>query len=115
MIDIVFLLIVFFMTLPQLTQVVYHPLELPRVAKAPTDEQPTELVVNIDADGSLVVDGQPLTLQELENDFLNPDRSDKLLHVLIRCDGQCPTRCINQLTSLLNEQGIEQVRLSVVD
>ncbi len=116
MIDIVFLLIIFFMTLPQLTKIVFHPVELPTVQEIDDDSQSQKITINVTRQGQLFVDSQPLDDEELKSELetmlaeLNGDASR--LYVLIRADGQSDSGRINNVLQLLTDLGIQRVRVS---
>lgn len=116
MIDIVFLLVIFFMTLPQLSQVVYHPVDLPLLQKIDDDEQTQKITINLDKDGIIYVNGRSLTSTQLDSrlDSIlnelggNPNR----LSILIRADSRCKSGAVNELTAMLSKFEITQIRIS---
>ena len=61
MIDIVFLLIIFFMTVSQISAVNNERVELPRL-EGSEEQQPVVLTINVTQDGEIVVAGNRLTL-----------------------------------------------------
>ena len=67
MIDVVFLLIIFFMVATKFVEIEHDiDLELPDVAAAaPSTPAPKQRVVSVRADGTVALDGQALTLEEL--------------------------------------------------
>ena len=64
MIDVVFLLIIFFMVISQFQKIEVEQLELPRAEKdaAVTPKEPTRIIVNLRADGTIVVERNVYTL-----------------------------------------------------
>ena len=81
MIDMVFLLLVFFMCASQLSQTQSLPMEIPTATKAvvPT-ERPDRFVVNIDKDGNLYGCSVPVELADLKTmvlvQGLEPEHQD---------------------------------------
>ncbi len=69
MIDIVFLLLIFFMVGTRFTEMEREfKIQLPSVSEAqPLTSLPDEITINVSSDGELQVDGVEMTLQELEN------------------------------------------------
>ena len=118
MIDIVFLLIIFFLTASQFSRDLQHPLSLARVAQGAVQPVTTEVTFNMDKDGILFVSGEQLTLRsaiaKLEGKRnLRGDASR--FRIELRCDRRCPTDPVNRLIERLAELGIRQVFVSVTD
>jgi biopolymer transport protein ExbD len=117
MIDVVFLLIIFFMTTAQFVRVTREPLELPR--ERGEQEQAAEeagLVINITAEGSLVVASETLSLGELEGlvlEQLADDRTDPTrFKLLIRADRNANSQALNGLIERLEQLGVGAARLA---
>jgi biopolymer transport protein ExbD len=85
LVDVVFLLVIFFAVSTTFLETAGLKLELPTSASS-TDRNPEELAVFMDSDGKLSVDGDVLTLEQL-GDTLRPliQRSDEKL-VTLRAD-----------------------------
>ncbi len=119
MIDIVFLLIIFFMTVSQITRTVDHPIELPRVTEGDVDSQPVTITLNIDQEGAIIVAGKKLAVQDvvrvlngrLEKMNNDPDR----IRIQIRCDRNCLAGSVNRLVNQLSSMGFRKVRCAVAD
>ena len=91
MIDIVFLLIIFFMVGTKFSELNEAErqinLDLPRVADAgPLTDAPRKREINVFADGSLTLDGQPVTLKELATRLARAKREYPSLGVIVRGD-----------------------------
>ena len=116
MIDIVFLLIIFFMTVSQVSEVNRQPLELPKLAGS-VDQEPAAMTVNVRENGQLVVYGREASLDEFT--VLVGDRLAELegqaerLSVIVRGDARGSSRGVNDVVRKLTEQGIARVRLAV--
>jgi biopolymer transport protein ExbD len=116
MIDIVFLLIIFFMTVTQVSELNRERLELPKLQGA-EDQQPMTLTVNIDRDGEIVVSGNPLSVtrllaivsQELAKVGDDPSR----LTVVLRADERGTSRTVNEIVTALARMQITRVRIAV--
>ena len=119
MIDIVFLLIIFFLTASQFTRDLQHPLSLARVAQGAVQPVTTEVTFNMDKDGILFVSGEQLTLRsaiaKLEQKRNLRGRDASRFRIELRCDRRCPTDPVNRLIERLSELGIRQVFVSVTD
>jgi biopolymer transport protein ExbD len=116
MIDVVFLLLIFFMTVSQVTKLQREPIQLPEVERA-EEQQPAEVTVNVRQDGTVLLSGRPVTPDELAREL------DRLKHalggdpsrirVLIRADERSASRAVNQLVAGLSSLGIHAVRIAV--
>ncbi|MCH2180871.1 MAG: biopolymer transporter ExbD [Mariniblastus sp.] len=119
MIDIVFLLIVFFLTVSQFSRDVQHPLSLAQVAQGAVAPVPTEVTINLDEDGIIFVSGEQLTLpgtiRRLQQELARNGDDALRFRIELRCDRRCPTDPVNQLIDRLADLGIRQVFVSVTD
>jgi len=117
MIDIVFLLIIFFMTVSQITRVIDQPLPLPVVPTAVVADSPATATINIDRRGQIFVGGKKLTLENsmqiLENKLSQLEPDTNRLRIEVRCDRRCPSQYVNRIIERLSALGIESVRISV--
>lgn len=116
MIDIAFQLIIFFMTVSQMTQANQERLQLPK-QKGSEEQRPRTLVVNVTEEGELRVSAKAITLAGIisrVNDELvrvgdDPDR----LHVVIRADERGASRGVNELVTALGKLRITRIRIAV--
>ena len=69
MIDVIFLLLLFFMTTSVFTQMESEmDITIPEASEAaPMDRAPYEIIINVRADGTIIVNQRVLTLDELES------------------------------------------------
>lgn len=118
MIDIVFLLIIFFMTVSQITQNMAAEIRLPEVPAA-TDGQltdPLELVIR--RDGSLLAGGSPADADSLPGLIqstarragLGPDRLD----IQLRIDRETDSQAVNDVLRSLRRAGVRRVWSAVL-
>lgn len=116
MIDIVFLLLIFFMTVSQISRVERAPVELPRQPGA-RDQEPAILTVNVLADGSLMMGGLPANLSLLitlaSEEIVRHQDNPRLVRVVIRADRRAPARAVNEVVKALRRLQIESVRMAV--
>ena len=116
MIDIVFLLIIFFMTVSQVSEISRERLELPQ-QNGSDDQKPAVLTINIDQDGSLIVGGHMYELPDvisLVGDQLvrlgdDPNR----LTVVVRADKRVPSGSVNKTVNALARLRVTKVRFPV--
>jgi biopolymer transport protein ExbD len=118
MIDVVFLLIIFFMATARFAQVTRAELDLPqeRGEESETSEE-AGLVVNVDASGRILVDQREVDLDELaaivqaEVDEIR-GRDPEALKLMIRADRNGDTARLNAIVSRLQRLGIGAARLA---
>ena len=117
MIDIVFLLIIFFMTVSQITRVVDQPMQLPNVNIGASKSVPTTVTINVDKDGVLIVSGKRFTLDRtlgtLKNTLEQVNNDPSRVKIEIRCDRRCTGRHVNELMTGLSEIGFTNIRAAV--
>ncbi|NLX07862.1 MAG: biopolymer transporter ExbD [Phycisphaerae bacterium] len=118
LIDVVFLLIIFFMTVSQFTRVEAEPLALPEAQQGRQDDSAMgRMIVNLHADGRIVVAGRTCSDEQLqallvrEKSAAGPDGPA----VLIRGDRDALWRSVSTVMRLCAAENIQKVRVSVVD
>jgi len=118
MIDVVFLLIIFFMTTAQVAQLTHTEIDLP-LERGDQQATPDEagLVINITANGEIVVASRVVGLAELEGIVLDeirkdPDRPASQLKLLLRADRTVAALYLNRVVRLLESLGVGAARLA---
>ena len=119
MIDVVFLLIIFFMTVSQIDREVREELPLPNALFGQEVlDQEGRLVINVNKDGGVIVAKKARelsALQELlEQQLSVRGGSDELVCVL-RIHQQTPFPEVQSLLGCLARSGVWQIRFSVVE
>lgn len=116
MIDIVFLLIIFFMTVTQVSKLNKEQLELPKL-KGTEDQKPSVLTVNVTETGEIRVSGRTLSSGDfvsLVNRELRRVGDDpNLLGIVIRADQRGASAGVNAVVAALNKLQIKRVRIAV--
>ncbi len=117
MIDIVFLLIIFFMTVSQITQTLDEPVNLADVGPDGRALETVAITINLDRNGRKIIAGQsyemPELLDAIGQELTRVNSRANQLKILIRCDRNCPGRFLNELSQELAKLGITRLRLSV--
>ncbi len=115
MIDVVFLLIIFFMTTAQFARMTRAEVELPR---EPGEQQRAEeagLVINIQRDGQIIVNEQAVTLAELVG-LVDAERArtggGSAMKLLLRADRQANAARLNEVVIHLQQLGIHTARVA---
>jgi biopolymer transport protein ExbD len=119
MIDIVFLLIIFFMTVSQITRTVDHPVELPRVVAGTSESKTATVTINLNQQGDMIVAGKVLSLDDvstaLQKQLARMNDDPSRIQIQVRCDRKCLSKSVNQLVNRLSAMGFEKVRCAVAD
>ncbi len=118
MIDVVFLLIIFFLVSNHLAQrEQLHPLELPTAVAGQREATPAtpRFTVSVHADGRIWHDGQWLSRQELmERLMKSPLRAQNGFELRIRCDRSTNYREVEPILRRAGQLGIHRVAFAVV-
>ena len=116
MIDVVFLLIIFFMTVTQVSETNREILELPKL-EGSEDQKPTTLIVNVTQDGELIVSGQQISIARLvaivEEELIRVERNPSLLTIVVRTDQRGTSRMTNEVMRTLTRLGVVKARIAV--
>jgi biopolymer transport protein ExbD len=118
MIDVVFLLVIFFMTAAQFASDSRAELNLPR-ERGEQEEVSEEagLVINITEEGTIIVSMIEVGLEELrqivrEEIARLPGRNPQRLKLMIRADRNGDTRRLNQVFTMLRDMGVGTARVA---
>ncbi|NBB78420.1 MAG: hypothetical protein GVY36_03095 [Verrucomicrobia bacterium] len=107
MIDVVFLLIAFFMTLISFISVELVELELPEAEQATIPEEPGERqYISIDRGGQIYLGAVPATADELTTRLRALRQDLPNLKVFLRADAQTPHRYVNRVMDASGRAGI---------
>ena len=115
MIDVVFLLIIFFMVATKFSELERDiDLQLPEVAPAtPMTSMPTLREVSIQANGQTQLDGQPVTLNQLTARLDAAHRECPALGVVIRGDAACPFQHVAAALAACKDAHISELGITV--
>ncbi|MFW6171154.1 MAG: ExbD/TolR family protein [Planctomycetota bacterium] len=116
MIDIVFLLIIFFMTVSQVSEVNRERLKLPEQPGS-RDQESSVLTINFAADGSIVVGGLKHSFSELiglvADELARLGDDPTRLTVVLRADREVASGVVNRVVEALAKMDIRKVRFPV--
>jgi len=115
MIDIVFLLIIFFMVGTKFTELEKKiQLEVPEVGQLNAlTAAPEQKVINIYRDGSITMDRQTLTVDELTARLAEARRQYADVGVLVRGDGEGPFQNVARVLGACRQAGVSEMGISV--
>jgi len=118
MIDVVFLLIIFFMVTAQIARTTRAEVDLP-LERGEQEEQSEEagLVINISVDGGIIVNDEQVLLADLEQIVRREvdrttDGDPTNLKLLLRADRNADTTVLNQVLNMLESMGVGAARLA---
>ena len=115
MIDVLFLLIIFFMAATQFTELERNiSLQVPQVGDAkglPTASQ--RHVINVYRDGQVMLDREVVTLPQLTQRLAEKRQSNARLSILVRGDGDGSFRIVALVLTACREAGISDLGISV--
>lgn len=116
MIDVTFLLLIFFMTVNQVSKANRADIELPP-AKGSQDQSEAPLTINVDVAGQIIVSGNYLSLAQLvtivNSELKNAGNEPSRVSVVLRADRRGNCRTVNEVVSLLERLDIRSVRIAV--
>ncbi|PQO40150.1 ExbD/TolR family protein [Blastopirellula marina] len=118
MIDVVFLLIIFFLVSSHLAkQESQLPLPLPTAETGTeiVDDQRPRVVVNVEKDGRILLAGKSVTLEEIGQRLqVQRNRDGDDLEVRIRCDRSVPYEFVKPIMLAAAEAGVWNVNFAVI-
>lgn len=117
MIDIVFLLLIFFLTTAQLASNSRAELDLPEERGEQLEHvERAGLIVNVLADGSIVEGDRVISIAELEvfalAQVVEQQTSGEPIRPLVRADRNAPAERLNEVFKTLRSAGIMSARLA---
>ena len=115
MIDVVFLLIIFFMAGTKFAELERKiGLNVPEVADAGAlSDAPAEKVVNVYHDGAITLDREQVTLEELTGRLAQARSQYEDLSVVVRGDGKTDYQTVAEVFNACKQAGINSLGMSV--
>jgi biopolymer transport protein ExbD len=115
MIDVLFLLIIFFMAGTQFAELERNiDLKVPQVSNANDLPSATKRqVISIFRDGSVTLDREPVTVRQLSQRLAEKRKANPRLSVMVRGDGEGTFQNVASVLSACREAGISDLGVSV--
>ena len=115
MIDVVFLLIIFFMVATEVAEIERNiELELPKVASAGEAAQPKQpRAVTVFADRHVELDGEPVERASLVRQLTAARRASPDMEVILHGDADCPFQHVADTLAACHEAQITQIGITV--
>ncbi len=114
MIDVVFLLLIFFMVGTQFSDSESSlSLDLPRVSAAGSATNPSQSkTVNLYRDGVIELDNRKMSLAEVTRTLNGLVRSNSQIDVIIRPDGSLPVQKLTEVMEAVKKAGVARVAVN---
>ncbi len=112
MIDVVFLLLIFFMVTTTFDEQTELSIELPEVESSQAKEEAVEVLLSISPDGSYYVNQQKLSgdnLSDLSQAILDTAKQKRSLKLLINADAKTPHQAVMTALEAASRAGISNV------
>jgi biopolymer transport protein ExbD len=115
MIDVVFLLIIFFMVGTQYSELERSiELEVPRVTDSGAlTAAPEKRVVNVFRDGKVTLDREMVSLEQLAGSLARAHEEYPDIGVIVRGDGSGPFQRVAEVLNACKQAGISELAISV--
>lgn len=119
MIDITFLLLIFFVTVSRISDVKQDPtVEVPQTERQPEElERPSTIIVNVTRAGDVTISGRKTAVEQLmemvNNEMLKLGGDPNRVQIMLRVDRRGTSRTANEVVKRLNDLGVTQVRIAV--
>jgi len=117
MIDIIFLLIIFFMVAAKFAQQATIDLNLPNeIGEESPADTPSALIINLTADGDIIVDTPDniISIEALDSRIQTYIQSESATWDLIslRADEEAESSSLNEILRVLNKHGLSATRIA---
>lgn len=116
MVDVVFLLIIFFMTVSRLSRIEVERLDLPSVSKsgAGVSQMQGPFVINVGPGGEMVVEGETISAERL-GAMMKGNENISGRRVVIRADKLTDWSYVEKVMRMCAANGISDVRVGVAE
>lgn len=111
LIDVLMVLIIFFLVTMQFRDLRALNIKLPKIDSAGSNLISNELIVSISKDGEFFTDAKPITLKKLTALFHATSTLSKKPIILVVADEDVPLRHVTQVVDLCRKNGLEDFRL----
>ena len=111
LIDVLLVLIIFFLVTMQFQDLKALNVKLPKIDTAGSNQLTTELVISIQEDGSLSLNGKDASTEILAASFKKFSEIDLKPIVLVLADENAPLKFVTKVVDLCRKHGLEDFRL----
>ncbi|MDQ7004963.1 MAG: biopolymer transporter ExbD [Ghiorsea sp.] len=114
MIDVVFLMLIFFMVSTSFTANNSIKLDLPQSKSQAANKDIEQVTVSINAQGQLFVQDEPVADGELRRRILNISKGDPNMRVVLRADAEAKHKRVILVLDTIRELGMGKVGIATV-
>ncbi len=114
LVDVVFLMLIFFMVSTTFNVSSSLKLELPTSHATAQQREPKQVTINIDARGRLFVGDEPVEDGDLRKRILNASHGDPNMRVILRADADTKHKRVVFVLDVLRELGMGKVGIATV-
>ena len=115
LIDVVFLLLIFFMVSTSFTRETQIELELPKAAGEPLEIKPEMVEISVDASGNFYVNQQPLINSQIETvqkAIVAVSNGDNSLPLVISADAKAPYQAVITAMDAAGKEGFTNIQMA---
>ena len=116
MIDITFLLLIFFISVTQVSKSERLPMQLPK-AKGQENKEPTTITINVDQAGDIYITGDRIDLRRLatliDRELRAVGNDASQLKINVRADRRGTSKTVNEVVASLADLGLTRIKIAV--
>lgn len=115
LIDVVFLLLIFFMVTTTFTRETRLSVNLPEADAQPAQETPGQLEITVSSDGRYAIDGQPLVdgqLSTLMRGLEEVTRGDRDIAILLIADAEASHQSVVRAMDAIGQSGFNRLSIA---
>ena len=111
LIDVLMVLIIFFLVTMQFKDLRALNVKLPKIETAGSNLTKNELIISVSKNGLYTVDSQKVSIDKLQKIFSSASLLPKKPTVLVVADEESPLKHVTQVVDLCRKNGLEDFRL----
>jgi biopolymer transport protein ExbD len=109
LIDVVFLLLIFFMLTSHFNIATGIPIRLPKIAQKAYDREEHKIIIVIDTVGRIYMKGDKLEIKDLEKRLQNAVKQGGPVHLLLEADKEVKHGRVVQIMDIAKRSGIASI------
>ena len=109
LIDIVFLLLIFFMLTSHFHVASGLPIRLPKIAQKAYDSDRHKIILVIDRNGRIYFKGNKIDLDKLDSELRSTIEKDGVIHLLLEADREVKHGRVVQIMDLAKKAGVSSI------
>ncbi len=109
LIDIVFLLLIFFMLTSHFHVASGLPIRLPKIAQKAYDSDRHKIILVIDKNGRIYFKGNKIDLDKLDSELRSTVEKDGVIHLLLEADREVKHGRVVQIMDLAKKAGVSSI------